>query len=354
MKFLKQTTHDSSLPAPLQFLIALGLLLLCAHVLSIRSVHAEDITPTPTQTPERVRTEEEKKEISALWNDAMEAFQARKYSKASEHLEKMIAKYPAEAQGQGARYYLGQSLLFSGKTRESIPQFQSSIEALGKTPESAEARLYLGRAYLDASQFTEAYLVSEEIIKITGVHSTYRSKALLLRAQAQVGLKQNVEAEKTLASFQAAADQDPELENELANSFLISLLLKGNRCNELPSSKTLSEEILVSELTRKSVCILEMAGMLSKGTRRLGAKEVKSSTEPLFTALEHFAAVAKKPPLDLSKKKKKEAETAVNELKTRIYTEIESTRSLIEIAWQDKEPLAPALKRLKEWNPAAL
>lgn len=93
--------------------------------------------------------------------------------------------------------------------------------------------------------------------------------------------------------------------------------------------------------------------MLAKGAKDLKEKEIANSAEPIFKALEHFSRVAKNPPLDLSKRKKKEAETALTELKTKIYSEIESARSLILLAWQDKEMLAAASQKLKTWNPAA-
>jgi len=236
-------------------------------------------------------------DAQSVWNQGMEQFLARKYPAAITSLKSYLNRFPGEINALDARFYLGQSYLFGKKPKEAVTYLQSFIEAGGKLPQVNEARRYLGSAYLDLNQFTEAYLVSEELLIQTDLSNHSRARALLLRAQAQTGLKQNFEAEKSLITFQTVADRDPELEGELAESYLVSLDLKRAQCAMLPSAKTLPEDQLLDQISRKGLCVLEMGASLVKGSSKLDVPHLSEAATTLESAWKSLQKACEKPAL---------------------------------------------------------
>lgn len=290
---------------------------------------------------------EEKAKASELWNKALEAFSARTYKSSIKLLTEYVEKYPGTPDSIEARYFLGQSYLFTKSAKEAIPYFTSVIEIRGRTVLGNEARCYLGQSYLDESKFTEAYLVSEELLSQDAIGPNLRAKALLIRAHAQVGLKQNVEAEKTLVAFQTVAESDPELERETAASFLVSLLLKENHCNSLPSEKALPEDQVMDQIARKGICILEMGTLLVKASKRLSGEELLLASESLTKSLSEYRKNCESPPLGRGKMNAARMKTARAELSEKLLDGYKNTEKLLKEAFRDRENLKSVLQKVQ-------
>jgi TolA-binding protein len=304
-----------------------------------------EISPTPQPQPsdgQRIVDQaagDAKAKGAELWNRAMEAFAAREFKSAAKQLQEYVDQFPGTPDAIDARYHLGQSYLFGREPAKAIAPFLSVIEVRGKSPLGNEARTYLGQAYLDSAKYTEAYLVSEELLSQEGASSTLRAKALLLRAHAQAGMKQNLEAEKTLVAFQAVAESDPELERETAGSFLVSLLLKANHCDALPSSNTLPEDQVIDQVSRKGICVLEMGTYLAKASKRLSEEELRQGADSLASSLASLRAACAQPPLAAGKRSKVKFENAKRELSEKLRESCKNAESLIAESFKDRENL---------------
>ncbi len=275
----------------------------------------------------------------------MEDFLARKYTPAITKLKKYLDLYPGEVNALDARFYLGQSYLFSKKPKEAVTYFQAFIEGGGKVPQVTEARHYLGTAYLDLNKFTEAYLVSEELLSQTDLSNHSRARALLLRAQAQTGLKQNFEAEKSLITFQTVAERDPELEVQLSESYLVSLDLKAAQCAKLPSAKALPEDQLMDQVFRKGLCVLEMGAALVKGSSKLDDSHLAEAGATLEGAWKKLQAACEKPSLAREKMSAKQYTQASREISQKLKESCDSTTLLLQQTLLTKENLKPISTR---------
>jgi TolA-binding protein len=318
-------------------------------------VAAASPSPQPTDGQRRVDqiAGDEKSKATELWNRAMEAFAGRDFKTSAKLLQEYVDRYSGTPEGMDARLHLGQSYLFGREPAKAIAPFLSVVEVRGKSALGNEARTYLGQAYLDAGKPTEAYLVSEEILSQEGTSSTLRAKALLLRAHAQAGMKQNLEAEKTLVAFQTIAENDPELERETAASFLVSLLLKSNHCDALPSAKALPEDQLIDQVSRKSVCVLEMGTYLAKASKRLSEEELRQGAETLAGSLGSLRAACANPPLLAPKGSKSKIETAKRELSEKLRESCKNAETLIAEAFKERENLRPLQARIFANSPAS-
>jgi hypothetical protein len=289
----------------------------------------------------------EAEKASALWNTAMEKFAARNFKASANLLSEYVNRYPGTPQSLDARYHLAQSLLFSKNPGAAIPVFISVIETRGNSALGNEARTYLGQSYLDASKFSEAYLVSDELLGQAEISSTLRAKALLIRAHAQAGLGQNNEAEKTLVTFQSVAESDPELERETANSFLISLLLKSNHCDALPSAKALPEDQVLDQTARKGICVLEMGTLLARASKGLGENEIAQAAETLYESLKNYRRTCATPPLARAKMGKKKFEVAKKEITEKLREGCRNTEKLLLETFKDRDGLKSVITKIQ-------
>lgn len=304
------------------------------------------VAADPKRLVDRISAEEAAK-AADLWSTAMEKFSARDFREAAKLLEDYLNRYPGTPEGLDARARLAESHLFAKNPNAAIPLFLSVIETRGRTDLGNEARVYLGQAYLDAAKFSEAYLVSEELLDQKDLGATFRAKALLVRAHAQAGLGQNLEAEKTLVAFQAIAESDPELERETANSFLVSLLLKANRCDALPSAKALPEDQLLDQMARKGICVLEMGTLLARAARRLRDEEIAQAVDTLASSLKAYRRACDSPPLAPGKIPAAKLATAKKELSEKLGEGRRNAEKLLLETFRDRENLKSAITKMQ-------
>jgi TolA-binding protein len=304
--------------------------------------------PAPTDANRAVdqASAQEKERANELWNRAMEAFARRNFSSSAKLFQEYIDRYPGTPEGIDARYSLAQSHLFGHEPKKAIPQFLSVIEVRGKSVLANEARTYLGQAYLDDSRYTEAYLVSEELLSQESLGSTFRAKALLMRAHAQAGMRQNLEAEKSLVAFQAIAESDPELERETAGSYLVSLLLKANHCDALPSAPALPEDQVLDQVARKSVCVLEMGTMLARASKRLESDELTAAADAVGASLASLRISCQNPPLERGKRTATKLELAKKELAEKLRESCDSAEKLLAETFRERDSLRPLRPRV--------
>lgn len=288
----------------------------------------------------------EKTKAEILWGNAMDKFATRNFKDSAKLFQEYVNRYPGAPESIDARYNLAQSYLFGKEPKAAIPSFLAVIEIRGKSLLANEARNYLGQAFLDDSRFTEAYLVSEELLNQEAPGANLRAKALLLRAHAQAGMKQNHEAEKSLVAFQSIAENDPELEREVAGSFLVSLLLKGNHCDALPSKPSLPEDQVLDQIARKGICVLEMGTLLSKASKRFTEEELVLGGQTLSTSLDEFRNSCDEPPLDVKKLSRAKASTAKKEVRSKLHEGCVSTEKLLIEALKDRENLKTVLTKI--------
>ncbi|GEM_PF-2689889 len=301
-------------------------------------------SPTPVPTPSVSATPDA---ATDLWNNAMEKFAARNFKGATKLLEDYVNRYPGTPDSIDARYHLAQCYLFTKNPKAAIPVFLAVVEIRGRTDLGNEARTYLGQSYLDASKFTEAYLVSDEILDQKEPGETFRAKALLIRAHAQAGLGQNLEAEKTLVAFQTVAESDPELEREIANSFLVSLLLKSNRCDGLPSAKALPEDQVMDQTARKGICVLEMGTLLARAAKRLSEEEISQAAETLSGSLKSYHRACEAPPLAPGKLGKAKWGSAKKELSEKLKEGCRNADRLLYETFRDRENLKSVIMKMQ-------
>ena len=76
----------------------------------------------------------------------MEKFSAREFRAAATLLEEYLDRYPSAPEAVDARYFLGQSLLFSKNAKAAVPVLTAVVEIRAKTSQGSEARIYLGQA----------------------------------------------------------------------------------------------------------------------------------------------------------------------------------------------------------------
>lgn len=328
---------------------------------SLASASAE---PTPSASPPPIVaadakrlvdqiSAEEKAKAADLWSRAMDKFAAREFKGAAKLLEEYVNRYAGTPEGIDARYHLAQSHLFTKNPDAAIPLFLSVIEVRGNSDLGNEARTSLGQAYLDAAKFTEAYLVSDELLAQKDLGTTLRAKALLIRAHAQTGLGQNLEAEKTLVTFQTIADTDPELERETATSFLVSLLLKSNRCDALPSAKALPEDQVIDQMARKGICVLEMGTLLARAAKKLDDAEVAQAGDTVVGSMRSYRRVCAEPPLARGKLPKTKFAIAKKELAEKLKEGCRSAEKLLLESFRDRENLKSVILKLTAKDPAS-
>lgn len=307
-------------------------------------------TPIVAADPKRLVdqiTAEEKAKSAELWSTAMDKFAARDFKTSAKLLEEYVNKYPGTPESVDARYHLAQSQLFAKTPGAAIPNFLAVIEIRGKSDLGNEARTYLGQSYLDAGKFSEAYLVSDELLDQKNLGATFRAKALLIRAHAQAGLGQNFEAEKTLVAFQSVAESDPELERETANSFLVSLLLKSNHCDALPSAKALPEDQVLDQMARKGICILEMGTLLARAAKRLGEAEIAQAADTLVGSLNAYRRECDSPPLARGKRTPAKFAVAKKELAEKLKEGCRNADRLLRETFRDRENLKSVITKMQ-------
>ena len=307
-------------------------------------------SPSPTADPKRLVDQisaEEAGKASELWSSAMEKFAARNFKGAIKPLEEYVNRYPGTPESVDARYHLAQCYLFSKNPTAAIPLFLGVIEIRGRSDLGNEARTYLGQSYLDASKFSEAYLVSDELLGQKELGVTFRAKALLIRAHAQAGLGQNFEAEKTLVTFQSVAENDPELERETATSFLVSLLLKSNRCDALPSGKSLPEDQILDQMARKGICVLEMGTLLARAAKKLSDEEIFQAADTLTGSVRGYRRACDAPPLAPGKMAKSKLVLAKKELAEKLKEGCVNAEKLIIEAFRDRDNLKSVITKMQ-------
>jgi hypothetical protein len=313
-------------------------------------------------------------EADLLWKEGSREYAEGGYGAAAHLLERLDARYPAYPHRLEAKFILGKSLLKSGKPAEAIAPLQAYASTQSaEYPSGREARMWLGRAHLEAGQAHEAYLDAIEIEravprvlqpKVKGPRfddaptaqatpgpaklggNPALAEALLLQARALTAMNQDERARRALLSARENAGPRPALE---ADAFAVEILLKTRQCGRFPSARRLSEDQVIDQLDRRGACLLEallpFRSTLERGER--GPAEEAGSR--LGRSFEGFADACANPPdppvlrpVDRSAAQLKRYRLELSTLlRNRCATKLHDAASVLH-AWDDRNhPFSP-------------
>jgi tetratricopeptide (TPR) repeat protein len=284
-----------------------------------------------------------------LWSQAIEEFSAKWYDFAARDFQEFLEKNSSDARALDAHFYLGQSLFHQDAFIDAIRELRLFVETAGVKPERKEGRLYLVRSYLGAGLFSEALLATQDFARSLGEESSSdRARVVLYSAQAQIGLKQNLEAEKNLTAFFAAALDLPDLGDELTQAALVRVKLKSNECDRFPSSSALTEDQSIDQMKRKSLCTIEIASLLNTIGKNPEKKSIEKGLSVLQENLRSLQNMSREPPLGKGKRTPKEWERAKTELGLKLDQEWTSSLELVFEILKPREILRKDLDTLRE------
>jgi len=239
-------------------------------------------------------------EARILWEDGQKAHQEGRHQDAVNALQRLVDRYPGYEGYLNAHLMLAKSRLELGTPKLAIAPLRYFIGASAVTNDSLQARLWLGRAYLETRQFHEAYLTSLEIQnqknRDARVPGDMLSEALLIKGWALLGLGRVERATKTLDAAKASltASSSPSVRGETPR---LELELKLRGCRKLPTSKILDEAQIHNQLDRRGTCLLEALLLFHKIIEAGDPKAAKLGEDQLRTGFRSFADLCAKPPM---------------------------------------------------------
>ncbi len=195
-------------------------------------------------------------EARILWVDGKKAMDEGRYDQAIVPLERLVARYPGYPGFIESRLLLGKALLQQGRPKDAQPYLKDYIQDQGTSAEAIRARLLLIRTRLALGEYNEALLGAIEVSRWVNNKPELLAETLLLKARAQIGLKQDMRAESTLDSAKKTlTDQMPaSLRTE---AFAAGLKLKLLACAKFPSAGPLDESQIRDQLDRRGTCLLQ-------------------------------------------------------------------------------------------------
>lgn len=198
-------------------------------------------------------------EAALIWKEGKTAFEQKKFKEAIFPLQRLIDRYPGASGYLQAHYLLARAFLVLHRPAESLEPLKYYIQAVNQ---DLEAKIWLGRAYLELKKYHEADLISLEVEKARSRVKTAdfnRIQALLIRTQALIGMGKDAYAENVLASAKAMLPgvASPGLPMAEGEALWLGLELKTVACRKLPSKERLAEGQLKNQLERRGLCLLE-------------------------------------------------------------------------------------------------
>lgn len=248
----------------------------------ISSVQKVDTSIGPTSSSE----------AKILWSNAQDFYGKGRYKDAVYPLKRLLDRYPGypdAASYREARLQLGRSYLESGQAEEAVPQLRGYLEGSGERKNSDAGRLYLGDAYLRLKRFNEAYLLSLELENHSS--SEIQIQALLLRARAQIGLGQDARA---LSASGSARKMSERLKKPafVSEAIRLQLELKTRDCARHPGPGPLEESQVLAQLDYRGICLNEALVQLNDIISNAGSKPA-AADEALALLKQGFADFSK-------------------------------------------------------------
>jgi tetratricopeptide (TPR) repeat protein len=281
-------------------------------------------------------------EAATLWREGRLAMDDSRFQDAVNSLERMVARYAGKPGYLEAHLLLGEALLELGKSEMAVVPLKYYITANPNQLNSARARIALGHSYLNLNKLHEAYLVTLELDKMRTRHklsSDILLETLLIKAQAQLGLKHESKAISALESAekQLSEQNSPQIKGKI---YGLQLQLKFSECEQLPSKGNLDEGQIRNQLDRRGTCLLEALLLFHKILKMGDLRSAGIAVNQVNHAFKSYSvSCADPPPPPLAKKR--------SALETRRYRE-ELTDLL---AQECQKKAADALDLLASWKP---
>ncbi|MCC7441502.1 MAG: tetratricopeptide repeat protein [Bdellovibrionales bacterium] len=301
-------------------------------------------------------------EVAILWKDAREAFGVGAYAEAADKLARLVDRHPGFGHDVEARGLLGESLLRLARFEDAVKPLRAYLDAQPRgSAETPRARLTLIRAYVGAGKFSEALLLVRETLDALQPRNAspeISTEALVLQAKANLGLKRDIRAERSLSSarrdWERLTPEARAVRSDLAGELgWTGLEIRLRRCRgedpAAPGKKPTEAEVLAAH-DRWGLCLKEAALDFRATLETDSEVWGEEATESLAQGFRFFGLSCSNPPLPAGKKLSPEQalryrEELSGELRRRCGLKVEETRGLL-TAWKKDAPPA----RLEQLN----
>lgn len=220
-------------------------------------------TAEPISATSRGATSEE--EEGVLWEDGKAAFEKAMHLEASQKLQRLVDRYPANAHRPDSLLMLGRSYLAMDEYAAARMALQALVHMKSTQPIGIEGRVWLGQALLGLRKHSAAYLSALEVESLPSPPSI-RAEALLVKSQALIGQGKDFRAERAAdaASPWIKKVTDAQTASKLrARQYAVRLDLKLRECVLLPRPSR-DERRIRNEIEQRGLCLMEASTLFKR------------------------------------------------------------------------------------------
>lgn len=196
-----------------------------------------------------------------LFKEAQSQIRNQQYTEASRSLERLLARYPSHSSNLEARLLLGRSYIETNRAAEAIRPLQEYLSRVKPSAERISARLTLIRAYQALSKPHEVMIAAKQVLSSQSISPMTRAQTLIDQGQAQFALKNRLQAKRSLDQAQAilktAENESPEDRTVHANLESLRLKLQLDQCNSISDVRKPSESVAMGVITRSGQCLMQ-------------------------------------------------------------------------------------------------
>lgn len=224
----------------------------------------------------------EKKEPDVLlWEQGRSEYLKGNVESSLNFLEKLIHHYPSSSFSTEAFMLIALSYQKLKKNEKALKPLKTYILRKKTTPEGLQARILLIRIYLELKLYSEASLLSQEVLTLYHEKKASRNlylEALVVKAQSELGLKNIKKAQISLQDFfkETGINSDFFFIPEAA---FIQMKIKNIECNELKNKKPADEGAWIVQMKEIGNCILEELNLYQRILRAFNPFWTSKSTE---------------------------------------------------------------------------
>jgi tetratricopeptide (TPR) repeat protein len=268
-------------------------------------------------------TSTEERELIAKEGKA--AFDQGDYQEAITRYQRLIDRYPAAPGYLDAHLYLGIARLRLKQPKQALEPLKYYVQAQEVKTEADQGRLWLAQAYLGTKKFPEALLLTQEIK--TPIPPDVETKSLLLRARAQMGLKKDWDATRSLDSAKKIAEEN-HYTSLLGESAAVAISLKTRACALLPNPKSgaLDEAQTRQQFDRRGTCLIEAVLLFRDVLKSEDEEWVAESQTELMDSFKNYSVACLNPPPAPGKRTTQQAKQYKSELVGILAQDCKKTR----------------------------